>query len=71
MAGKEYPLKFQLYDDENDPTKTAQLTEKLLTVDKADLLLSAYGTDPVMAQGSICKKYNKLLINGGGVGMAT
>lgn len=65
VAGKEYPLKFQLYDDENDPTKTAQLTEKLLTVDKADLLLSAYGTDPVMAQGSICKKYDKLLINGG------
>jgi branched-chain amino acid transport system substrate-binding protein len=65
VAGKEYPLQFKLYDDENDPTKTAQLTEKLINVDKADFILSAYGTDPVMAQCSICKKYNRVLINGG------
>jgi branched-chain amino acid transport system substrate-binding protein len=65
VGGKEYPLQFKLYDDENDPTKTAQLTEKLINVDKADVILSAYGTDPVMAQGAICKKYNRILVNGG------
>lgn len=65
VGGKTYEAKLTLYDDENDPTKTAQLTEKLINVDKADLIVGAYGTDPVMAQSAICKKYNKILIQGG------
>jgi branched-chain amino acid transport system substrate-binding protein len=65
VAGKTYDLKFTIYDDENKPAKTAQLTEKLIVSDKADLLLSAYGTDPVIAQGSVCEKYKRILLNGG------
>ncbi len=65
VGGKTYEAKMTLYDDENDPTKTAQLTEKLINVDKVDLIVGAYGTDPVMAQSAICKKYNKILIQGG------
>ncbi|MHB8781917.1 MAG: amino acid ABC transporter substrate-binding protein [Desulfobacteria bacterium] len=65
VGGKTYDVKFTLYDDENDPTKTAQLTEKLINIDKVDLIVGAYGTDPVLAQSAICKKYNKILIQGG------
>lgn len=65
VGGKTYDAKLTLYDDENDPTKTAQLTEKLINVDKADLIVGAYGTDPVLAQSAICRKYNRILIQGG------
>jgi branched-chain amino acid transport system substrate-binding protein len=65
VGGKTYDAKLTLYDDENDPTKTAQLTEKLINVDKVDLIVGAYGTDPVLAQSAICKKYNRILIQGG------
>lgn len=65
VGGKTFQAKLTLYDDENDPTKTAQLTEKLINVDKVDLIVGAYGTDPVLAQSAICKKYNRILIQGG------
>lgn len=65
VGGKTYDAKLTLYDDENDPTKTAQLTEKLINVDKVDLIVGAYGTDTVLAQSAICKKYNRILIQGG------
>lgn len=65
VADKEYELKLTIYDDENKPSKTAQLTEKLIVADKVDLLLSSYGTDPVLGQAAVCKRYNKILINAG------
>ncbi|MDO8738829.1 amino acid ABC transporter substrate-binding protein [Candidatus Deferrimicrobium sp.] len=65
VGGKTYDAKLTLYDDENDPTKTAQLTEKLINVDKVDLIVGAYGTDTVLAQSAVCKKYNRILIQGG------
>ena len=65
VGGKTYDAKLTLYDDENDPSKTAQLTEKLINVDKVDLIVGAYGTDTVLAQSAICKKYNRILIQGG------
>jgi branched-chain amino acid transport system substrate-binding protein len=65
IAGQPYEVKLTMYDDENDPVKAAQLTEKLINVDKVDLILEAYGTDPVLAQLAIAKKYNRVVIGGG------
>lgn len=65
VAGKAYPLKLTVYDDENRPSKAAELMEKLIVSDKVDLILSSYGTDPILAQSSVCKRYNRILINAG------
>jgi len=63
IGGKEYGIKLTIYDDENKPARTAELTEKLIVSDKVDLLLSSYGTEPTLAQASVCKKHKKVMLN--------
>lgn len=38
------PIEFVTYDDQSDPTKAAQIYEKMITQDRVDLLLGPYGT---------------------------
>ena len=65
VAGRKRKIKWTLYDDENNPSRTALLTEKLLTSDKVDILVGSYGTDTVLAQGAIVKKYNRVFVQTG------
>ena len=45
IGGKEKrKVEFVSYDDQSVPTKTAQIYERLITVDKVDLLLAPYAT---------------------------
>lgn len=60
------PLKLILYDDQSDPTTSQNLYEKLITVDKADLLLGPYSSAIVFAASSVSEKYHKVMIEGGG-----
>jgi branched-chain amino acid transport system substrate-binding protein len=71
IAGQPCEVKLTMYDDENDPVKAAQLTEKLINVDKADVVLQCYGTDPVLAQAAVLKKYNRIVIGGGAASRRT
>ncbi len=65
VGGKVREVKWLIYDDENNASRSAQLTEKLISDDKVDLIVGGYGTDTVLAQGAIAAKRNKLLIQGG------
>ncbi|MCD6084755.1 MAG: amino acid ABC transporter substrate-binding protein [Desulfurococcales archaeon] len=60
------PVKLILYDDQSDPTTAASLYEKLITVDKADLLLGPYSSAIAFAVSSVTEKYHKVMVEGGG-----
>jgi len=65
VAGQELPVEWTIYDDENQAPRTAQLTEKLINDDKVDLIVGTYGTDTVLAQGAIAKKYGRITVQAG------
>ena len=65
VAGKERQIKWTFYDDENNSSRVAQLTEKLLTSDKVDILVGSYGTDTILAQGAIVKKHGRVFVQTG------
>lgn len=65
VAGQPRDIKLTIYDDENNPSRAAQLTEKLISDDKVDLLLGAYGSDTVLAQGSIIQKHKRIFLQSG------
>lgn len=44
VAGEKRPVRLLAYDDESDPSKAAQLYERLITQDRVDLLLAPWGT---------------------------
>jgi branched-chain amino acid transport system substrate-binding protein len=59
------PVKLVLYDDESDPNKAATLYERLLTVDKVDLLLGPYPTPTDAAVIPIAERNGMVLVQGG------
>jgi branched-chain amino acid transport system substrate-binding protein len=65
VAGKERDVKWIIYDDENNASRVAQLTEKLVTEDKVDLIAGSYGTDTVLAQGAILRKHGRIFVQTG------
>jgi len=65
IAGETRDVKLTIYDDENNASRAAQLTEKLISDDKVDLVLGTYGTDTILAQGSILQKYGRVLLQSG------
>ncbi|MGC9187045.1 MAG: amino acid ABC transporter substrate-binding protein [Fervidicoccaceae archaeon] len=60
------PVKLILYDDQSDPTTSQNLYEKLITVDKVDLLLGPYASSIVYAVSSVAEKYKMVMVEGGG-----
>lgn len=64
LLGKKVEL--ILYDDQSDPTTSQNLYEKLITVDKVDLLLGPYSSAIVFSASSVAEKYHKVMIEGGG-----
>lgn len=65
VAGREREIKWTIYDDENNASRAAQLTEKLITSDKVDLIVGSYGTDTVLAQGAIIRRYGRVFVQTG------
>ncbi|WP_431854270.1 amino acid ABC transporter substrate-binding protein [Azospirillum sp.] len=65
VAGQPRTVKWTIYDDENNASRTAQLTEKLISSDRVDLIAGSYGTDTVLAQGAIAGKHKRVTIQGG------
>src|SRR5882672_7231397 len=58
VGGKEKrPVEFIVYDDQSEPTKTAQIYEKLITQDKVDLLLAPYATPFHIAIAPVVEKH--------------
>jgi branched-chain amino acid transport system substrate-binding protein len=59
--GKKLPVKLVLADDESDPGKAASAVEKLIKLDKVDLLLPTHSTPMVIASCITAEKYKKYL----------
>jgi branched-chain amino acid transport system substrate-binding protein len=56
------PVEWILLDDQAKPELTRSLYEKLVTVDKVDLLLGPYGTATILAAMSVAQRYQKLFV---------
>lgn len=57
VAGVRRTIEFIWYDDESNPTKAAQIYEKLITDDKVDLLLAPWGTPHHLNVAGVVEKY--------------
>lgn len=58
------PVQWTLLDDQSKPDVTRSLYERLLTVDKVDLILAPYGTGAILAAMPVAQRYGKLFIQG-------
>jgi branched-chain amino acid transport system substrate-binding protein len=56
------PVEFILLDDQSKPDVTRSLYEKLITVDKVDLIMGPYGTSSILAAMGVAQRYSKLII---------
>ena len=55
------PVEWVLLDDQSKPDVARSLYEKLITVDKVDLLMGPYATSGILAAMGVAQRYQKLL----------
>ncbi|MCC7100305.1 MAG: amino acid ABC transporter substrate-binding protein [Rubrivivax sp.] len=58
-ANKKLPVKLVVADDQSDPAKVTDAMERLIKVEKVDVLLSTHGGDLNMAGALAAEKYKK------------
>ena len=58
-AGKKIPVKLVYHDDESDPGKAQAVMERLIRMDKVDLLLSTQYDFMVYPTAMVAEKYKK------------
>jgi branched-chain amino acid transport system substrate-binding protein len=64
VRGKRVPVELIFYDDKSDPPTSAKLTERLITEDKADLLLGGFGSSQAIAASAVSEKFRFPMISG-------
>jgi len=57
------PVEWVLLDDQSKPEQARTLYERLITVDKVDLLMGPYGTANILATMAVAERYQKMLIS--------
>jgi ABC-type branched-subunit amino acid transport system substrate-binding protein len=57
------PVEWVLLDDQSKPELTRSLYEKLITVDKVDLLIGPYATSAILAAMGVAERYQKMLVH--------
>jgi branched-chain amino acid transport system substrate-binding protein len=57
------PIEWVLRDDQSRPEVTRTLYERLITVDKVDLIIGPYGTGAILSAMAVAQRYQKLLIH--------
>jgi branched-chain amino acid transport system substrate-binding protein len=55
------PVEWVLLDDQSKPDVARSLYEKLITVDKVDLLMGPYATSGILAALGVAQRYQKML----------
>jgi ABC-type branched-subunit amino acid transport system substrate-binding protein len=55
------PVEWVLLDDQSKPDVARSLYEKLITVDKVDLLMGPYATSAILAAMGVAQRYQKML----------
>ncbi|TAJ35504.1 MAG: ABC transporter substrate-binding protein [Reyranella sp.] len=56
------PVEYVLFDDQSKPDVARSLYEKLITVDKVDLIQGPYATAPILAAMGVAQRYGKVII---------
>ncbi len=56
------PVEYVLLDDQSKPEVARSLYEKLITVDKVDLIQGPYATAPILAAMGVAQRYGKVII---------
>ncbi|MFQ5915211.1 MAG: amino acid ABC transporter substrate-binding protein [Nitrospinota bacterium] len=57
IGGKARKLRFKIYDDNSNPGKARQLYERLITVDKVDLLIGPYSSPITFGASGVAEKH--------------
>src|SRR5437870_2910971 len=57
------PVEWVLLDDQSKPELARSLYEKLITVDKVDLIIGPYATSGILAAMGVAQRYNKLYVH--------
>ena len=57
------PVEWVLLDDQSKPELARSLYEKLITVDKVDLIIGPYATSGILAAMGVAQRYNKVYIH--------
>lgn len=60
------PVKLIYMDDRSDPTTGVANYERLITVDKVDLIFGSYASAIVFSTSTVAEKYGYLYVEGGG-----
>ncbi|MDB5489961.1 MAG: transporter substrate-binding protein [Reyranella sp.] len=56
------PVEYVLLDDQSKPDVARSLYEKLITVDKVDLIQGPYATAPILAAMGVAQRYGRVII---------
>jgi branched-chain amino acid transport system substrate-binding protein len=57
------PVEWVLLDDQSKPDLARTLYERLVTVDKVDLLIGPYATGAILSAMGVAQRYDKLLVH--------
>lgn len=57
------PVEWVLLDDQSKPDLARTLYEKLVTVDKVDLLIGPYATGAILSAMAVAERFDKLLVH--------
>jgi branched-chain amino acid transport system substrate-binding protein len=57
------PVEWVLLDDQSKPDLARTLYERLITVDKVDLLLGPYATGAILSAMGVAQRYDKMLVH--------
>ena len=57
------PVEWIVLDDQSKPEVTRSLYEKLITVDKVDLLMGPYATGAILAAMGVAQRYQRILVH--------
>lgn len=67
LKGAKRPLELIIYDDQSETKTAVKLVEKLISDEKIDLILGPYSSGIVYSVGGVIRKYNKIMLEGGGI----
>lgn len=67
INGNRYPVELFYYDDRSNPRISARLVEKLITVDKVDLLLGGCESSILYESSTIAERYKYPMISGSAI----
>jgi branched-chain amino acid transport system substrate-binding protein len=57
------PVEWVLLDDQSKPDVTRTLYERLITVDKVDLIIGPYATASILSAMAVAQRYDKILVH--------